>query len=533
MNFSFLHKSSSINKAVVILVIASLSSRLLGLIRDRIFAGLFGAGDVLDTYFAAFRIPDLIYNLLILGALSSAFIPVFAGFIAQGKKGDALKVANSMINAVLLFVGILCVILFIFMPKLVVLITPGFDLEKRTITCMLTRIMLLSPIFFGLSNVASGILNSFRRFLLYGLAPIMYNLGIIFGALVLFPIFGIKGLALGVVIGACSHMLIQLPGILRLGYRWKAILDFTHKGVREIGRLMVPRALGLATYQVSLLVNTIIGSTLAIGSVAVYNFANNLQSFPLGLFGISYAVASFPVLAEKASLEKMKGFVDTFSKSFREILFFVIPASVLFLLLRAQLVRIILGTGQFGWRDTKLTAAALGFFSISLFAQSLLPLLARSFYALHDTKTPVLVSVSCMGLNIIGSLLLSRSMGVVGLAFAFSIASFINMILLLGILRMKVGNLNDASIISSITKIILSALLAGLACYGTLYAIAPQVNMQTFFGVFIQGSGAGIIGIATYIIAAFALRCKEVQIISKFLTKFLRIRNFANGNKKP
>jgi len=524
------NKAFSITKSALLLAVMSFASRFLGMVRDRIFASHFGAGDILDSYFAAFRIPDLIFNLLVLGALSAAFIPIFTDLISHKRIKEAFKVANSILNIIIFVLLVSSFVLFIFMPFFIKLITPGFSLEKRELTVDLARIMLLSPILFGISNVAGAILNSFKKFLAYSIAPIFYNLGIIFGVLVFVPTFGNLGLALGVVLGAFLHMVVQLIATVHLGFRYSFIFDIKNKKVRKIGRLMIPRSLGLAVHQINLTISTIIGSTLSGGAVSVYNFANNLQSIPLGLFGISFAIASFPVLSETFSLKRTKEFVNTFSKTFRQILFLVVPISVLMLILRAQIVRIILGAGHFDWQDTRRTASALGFFTLSLFAQSLVPLLARSFYAMQDTKTPVKISVVSVFCNIFLALYLSRVLGVGGLALAFSISSFVNMFLLLAILRTRVGNLNDATIINSAVRIMLASTLSGIFAYGSLYAIAPKVDMTTGIGILIQALGAGLVFAFSYITLAFALRCGEVAFLNRFIRRFVKIGDFKNGN---
>jgi putative peptidoglycan lipid II flippase len=494
---------------------------MLGLVRDRLFASKFGAGDMLDAYYAAFRIPDFVFNLLILGALSSAFVPVFVKYLSKDKKDEAWKIANSLLNVLLLVTVIICGLLFVFMDKLVYLIAPGFDRENMELTVLLTRIMLISPVLFGISNIFSCILNSFKSFLTYSIAPILYNLGIIFGVIYLVPSYNILGLAYGVIIGALLHGLIQLPQVLRLGFRWKPSFNIFHAGVKEIAKLMVPRSIALAFNQINLWVVTVIASVIASGSVAIYNLANNLQSFPIGIFGVSFSIAAFPCLAEAAARNNKKLFREQFSKTFLKILFFVLPVSILMLLERAQIVRLILGAGNFDWNDTYLTAQSLGLFSLSIFAQSLIPLLARSFYSLSDTKTPVIISIISMVTNIIASLVLVNYMGVLGLALAFSIASFINMILLVLALKIKVGTLDEGEIFKQGTKIIVACLGMIIASYGMLYLLAEYVDMQTYLGVFLQALGAVLAGLIIYIVLGLILRQENARdFVSNFRGMF-------------
>ncbi len=338
--------SNSLASAAFVIAMAGVASRLLGLLRDRILATQFGAGDALDIYYAAFRVPDLIYNLLILGALSAAFIPVFTNLIARDEEKEAWELVNVFLTTALIFLVALATILAVFAPYLVKLITPGFSGEKMQGVVTLTRIMFLSPIFLGISGIFGGILNSFKRFLIYSLAPLLYNLGIILGALFLVKPFGIAGLAWGVVLGAFLHLAIQYPNVKLVGMKYFPRLDFKNKNLRRVITLMIPRTMGLAVTQINLLVITIIASTLSAGSLAIFNFANNLQAVPLGFLSVPFVLAIFPTLSHLAARENWGEFVLNFSKVFRQILFFIVPASVLILVLRAQIVRIVLGSGK-------------------------------------------------------------------------------------------------------------------------------------------------------------------------------------------
>lgn len=516
--------TTTLTGGAIIIATASVASRLLGLIRDRLLASHFGAGNDLDAYYAAFRIPDLVFNVLVLGALSAALIPVFVQYIQKAqeqpdKRGDVWYLANSLLNTLLIGLVLFGLIFFVFAPQLVPLIAPGFTPEKQLVTVKMTRIMLVSILFFGASNIITGILNSFKRYVNFAFAPVMYNVGIILGIVFLVPKFGVYGLAYGVVVGAFLHCLIQIPAIWRLGYRYRPILDMHHEGVRTVGRLMVPRTFGLAVTQIDTLISTIIASTLAVGSVAVINFANNLQSFPISVFGVSLAVASYPFLSEAFAQKNHQLFVEHFSRSFRRILFLILPTSVLILVLRAQIVRVVLGTGQFDWNDTYLTAQALGFFALSLFAQSTIPLLTRSFYAHHDTKTPVKIGIITVIIDIVGALILSRYLHVVGIALAFSISNFVNMVLLLVILRRRFGYLDDQNIIKSTLKIVLISAAAGGAAVAGKYILVLGIDQTTFVGILIQGVGAGLIGLIVYLFLAVVMRCQEIGMITDWILR--------------
>ena len=488
----------------IIVGAASVLSRLVGLIRDRLLASTFGAGEVLDVYYAAFRLPDFIFNIFVLGALSASFIPVFLEYWHRDQsKSEAERQAWPMTNSILNLIAVTLIILgglmWLFTPQLMGII--------------------VSIVFFGVSNVLSGILNSFRRFFVYSLAPIMYNLGIIFGILVLAPHWGVKGLAYGVVIGSFAHLVVQWPAARRVGFAYQWVFNTAHTGVRRIGRLMIPRALSLGVVQINQVVINVLASNLGTGSVAVFNLANNLQSFPIGVFGISLAISSFPVFSKAWAEIDRDGFVRHFSESFRRILFLIIPVSVGILLLRAQFVRIILGAGAFDWTDTILTAQTLGFFSLSLFAQSLAPMLTRSFYAFQNTKTPVIISLISMAMNIGLGIWLSQRWGIYGLALAFSISSVVNTLLLLIALRVVVGDLDERRILRSTIKIIAATIIMGAIVQLMKYFIATGVNMQTFLGVALQTSIAFVAGVIAYIIIAYLLHCEEIGALRQWLDK--------------
>lgn len=520
--FKFTRIQNTVIGGAMIIALFSILSRLLGLLRDRFLTSSFGAGQVLDAYYAAFRLPDLIFNTLVLGALSSAFIPVFIKYWHQDEK-EAWRITNGVMNVLFLIIFCFTVILFLFAPVLVNYMVPGFSQETKNLTVSLTRIMLLSTLFFTLSNVAGSVLNSFRRFLAYSLAPIMYNLGIIFGILFLVKKIGYTGLGWGVVLGALLHFLIQVPALKKTGYHWQPVLSFFHPAIKKISALMLPRCFGLAISQFNFIVTTLIASGITIGAVAIYNLAFNLVNFPVSIFGISLAISVFPLLSQCFAEGNKKSFVDCFSRTIRRILYLIIPATVLILCLRAQIVRLILGAGVFTWRDTVLTAQTLGWFSLSLFAQSLIPIFARAFYAVQDTKTPVKAAVVGFIINIIGCLVLGDLIGVGGLALAFSLSSIINFALLYFYFNKKVIRLPNKEIIVSLLKISALAIFMTVIVQAVKYLVGPLVNMQTFMGILIQTVFAALGGILFYLITTLAFRFEEVEVITQVIVK--RIKN--------
>lgn len=503
--------TQSVAAAAFIISLAGIASRVLGVIRDRILAGQFGAGDTLDAYYAAFRIPDTLYNLLVLGALSAAFIPVFTELVSKKKEEKAWRMASGMLMLQVCAMTFLVIIFAVFAPFFIKLITPGFSPEKMQTTVMFTRIMFLSPIFLGISAIFGGILVSFKKFLAYSIAPIIYNVGIIIGAVVFVPMMGTVGLAWGVVLGAFMHMLIQYPAAKISGFSLQgsvkeALMD---KEVRRVLKLMVPRAMSIAVTQVNFLVITIFASTLAAGSLAVFNFANNIQSAPLGLFGVSFAIAIFPTLSSCAALENKEEFVRVFSKTVRQVLFFVIPVSVLIFVLRAQIVRVLLGSGKFDWEDTILTFQTLGFLALSLFAQSLIPLLTRSFYALQNTKTPFYIALVSEAVNILAVIFFIGRFQIVGLAIAFSLASVVNMLLLIYFLRKQLQTVDARKIFNSAGKIVIASVIAGIGAQGSKYLVGSQGELDTFLRVFIQLIFASVIGGGLFSLVSFYLKSEE------------------------
>jgi len=533
-------KTKTITSAAVILAVTSLISGLLGLFRDRLLAGSFGGEDLykLDIYFAAFRIPDFISTVLIMGAISAAIIPIFSQYLIRSRE-DAWRFFSNLLNLFFISLIIVSAILIIFVPQILSLITPGFIGAKKESAILLTRIMFLSPILLGISNIISGILRVFKRFLVTSLAPIMYNFGIIFGIIFFVPLMGLKGLAWGVVFGAFLHLVIQIPILLKLGFKPKKIFDFSEPGFLRAIKLTFPRAVGLAAGQINLIVITAIGSTLASGSIAVFSLANNLQKLPITLIAVSFSTAAFPFLALYFSQQNKKKLIQEFSAVFRQILFFIVPISILIFILRAQIVRIILGTENFSWADTQLTAACLGIFSFAIFAYGLVLLVSKTFYAFHNTKIPALITLFIVGLNIILSYLfiwflsLENSFqrflisfldlkgieqnSVIGLPLALAISGLFQLFLLLIFLYKKIGDFKTKEIFESFVKILASATLLGLACYFVRQLTANFVDMQTFAGIFIQASLASLAGIFVYVIAAFILKSSEIKALKTII----------------
>lgn len=522
-----------IASAAFLIAITSLASRFLGILRDRILAGNFGASESLDIYYAAFRIPDLLYNLLVLGALSAGFIPIFSSLIREKDKKKAWYLANNTLNILVIFLALVSIISLIFASDIVSLISPGFSSQAKQTTALLTSIMFLSPILLGISSVVGGVLQSFKRFIAYSLAPIFYNLGIIFGAVFLVDHLGLSGLAWGVVLGAFLHMLVQILALKNLSWKFQFIVDLKDKTLRRLARLMLPRTLSLAVGQLNLIVITIMASSLASGSLTVFNLANNLQSLPIGLFGLSFAIAAFPVLAQ--NINNLENTIAIFNKTIKKILFFVVPSTVILITLRAQIVRVILGTGNFSWQDTILTMDALAIFSLSLFAQATIPLLVRIFYAKEDSLSPFLLGLLSVAMNLTLALYLSPIWGILGLVLAFSIASIFQFIVLFFTLHLKLGSLKLSSILSSVFVFSLASIYSGLAIQFTKTAIWPFIDMSTVIGVASQLIICSLSGILIYLLICYWLKNEELLDLIKIVKQklsFKKLKTFDSGEAR-
>ncbi|MFA9262111.1 MAG: murein biosynthesis integral membrane protein MurJ [Undibacterium sp.] len=507
--------------AAFVIALAGIVSRLLGFVRDRLLASSFGAGDLLDAYYAAFRLPDLIYGLLVLGALSAAFIPVFTELIAHEERERAWRLVHGALQWLVIFLGGAALIGVVFASEIATLIAPGFSPEKQALVALFTRIMLLSPIFLSISAVVGGVLVSFKQFLAYSFAPVFYNLGIIIGIIFLFPMVGPIGLAWGVVLGAALHMFVQFPAFRRAGYHWQSLsllVTWRDTALRKVIRLMIPRSLAMAVSQLSLVIVTIFASTLASGSLAAFTLAINIQSIPLGLFGIAFSLASFPVLSTLAAKKEYDEFFKVFSQTAKRILYFVLPLSLLLIIFRAEIVRVVLGTGAFNWEDTILTFTVLGWLSVSLFAQSLIPLFVRAFFALQDTRTPLFAALVAEGIHLSSIPFLLPRFDIAGIAMAFTLGSIANIVILYVALRHRIDTWHDRDILMGALKILMVSIAAALvAQYSkTIFALTID-RLDTFIEVAAKLGVGTVIGAATYLLASAFFKLPEYAQVKRFI----------------
>ncbi|MEX0870061.1 MAG: murein biosynthesis integral membrane protein MurJ [Candidatus Spechtbacterales bacterium] len=549
MPLKLLNRStSSVPFAALILAGSVLASRFLGLVRDAVLASKFGAGQDLDIYFAAFRVPDLVYNVIIGGAISAAFMPVFISFFTKDES-EAWHVAKSFFYIALLGLIVTCAIMFALMPLIMHLVVPGFDADTRSAAASLSRIMLLSPLFLGLSAVFSGILHSFRKFFVYSLAPIFYNIGIIIGAVWFVEYVGLEGLAWGVALGAMMHMAIQAPVSFHSGFKLFPVRNLYHPAIKRIVKLMIPRTIGLAAYQVNLWVITAIASFIGFGALSVFTFANNLHYLPIGIIGTSFATAVFPALSQLFSEDKYKKYLFELSSALRSVLFLVFPISILILVLRIYIVRVVLGFGQFDWEATRLTAAALGAFSIGIFAYALAPIVSRAFFARENTVTPVIASVIGFFVNILLSVFLIfilfpkngvfeflavllkvddiEGAAVIGLPLAFSIGGIVTLGLLLrSFFKDKNNKAISKEIYSAFLRIIPAGLFSGGVAWLMLRAFllfgVTELQLQTRPFLILQASFAATVAMTVYFLLAYIFNFKELQVIISYIKKKLK-----------
>jgi len=392
----------------------------------------------------------------------------------------------------------------------------------------------------SLSMVLGSVLQSLRCFFFTSVAPIFYNIGIIIGVVVLTRWLGPMGVAWGVVLGAAMHLSLQLYSAYKNGYHWQFYLNWRDKETWAIGKLMIPRTLGLAVSQINLVVFTVIASLLPAGSITIFNYANNLQTVPLGLVGLPFAMAVFPVMSAAIAKNNLEEFINHLSATIKKILFLIIPISIIIALLRAQIVRVILGHGLFNWAATIHTADALAMFSLSLFAQSLIPLFARTFYALNNTKTPFVIGVIAELISIIAALVFKDKLGVSGLALAISVGAIVNMLLLAGYLygtlyyhpdpqlnrgKESVNKSNLETIVSSFIRLGIAGLIMGLTIQFAKYPLAKLFNQEYFWGILAQGFIAGIAGLAVYSLICYLLQIPEfIHFLQSFKRRWLKLK---------
>lgn len=524
-----------LHQAAYVLAAFAFGSQLLALVRDRLLASQFGADLELDIYYAAFRIPDLLYVLF----ASTLSVYVLIPFVVSRINGDDTSKARALLSQVFsVFLGgyiILAAALICLLPFIQPILFPGFnDYSAEYITT--TQILLLQPLFLGISSLYGVVTQLGHRFVLYAISPLIYNVGIIFGIAFLYPIFGISGLAYGVVLGALGHMLVQLPLVRSSALAFGFTKNIEWKDLAQVFKISIPRALTLAMHQLVLLVLVGIASIMTVGSVSVFQFAYNLQSVPLAIIGASYSIAAFPMLADLYAQQKLERFRFHIVTALRHIVFWSVPIIGLVIVLRAQMVRVVLGSGAFDWSDTRLTAAVLALLVISLFAQACNLLLVRAFYAAGDTKTPFMVTLSG---SIFAVLLtfgfysvylhsggfayalqsLMRVDAVIGsevmvVALAYSIAITFQSIALFTAAARSFG-LETRPFFEHFVQALFAASVGASAAYLTINFVVEGLRAETFVGILIQGALGGTAGLIGVLLGYYAVRSPELEEVSR------------------
>lgn len=527
------HPASLVNRAMLrsasIVAGAFVASRILGLIREVILAHQFGTGPALDAYAAAFRIPDLLFLVIMAGSFGSAFVPVFAGFLSHGQRDKAWALASATINVAAVSIVVTAILAFIFAEPLVrYLVVPGYPPATRELTVHVMRILLLSPIFLGLGIASKGILEAQDQFLLPAIAPLLYNLAIIFAALFLSGPFGITGVAWGVAVGAIAHFSVQIPGLIRSGMHYRPGFNLQTEGLREVGKLLLPRVVGQAAFQFNFIIVTNLASGTGTGHVIAINDAWQLLMLPHGVLALSISTVVFPTMARLFEHGQISELQRTLASALRPLLFLTLPASVGLLVFRWAIVRVILQHGAFNDHSTSLVTPALALLAAGLVGYAIVEILTRVYYAMHDTRTPVIVGVSVIVLNIIIGKALLGPMGYVGLALALSASTGVEALSLLLILRRRLGGLAP-ELGPWLVRVFIATGVMGLASFATRelldHALIPgraPLIVQVILFLYALGMVA-----AVYFVTAFYLRIPELdQILDRATRRFPRVADF-------
>lgn len=491
---------------------AIFTSRLLGFIRERAVAEVFGRTGVTDVFFAAFAIPDLMYQLLVGGALSSAFIPVFTQYLTNDTEEEAWHVASTFLNIIVLALLLLLVLGLVFTPLLAPLVGAGFVGEQRELLISLMRVTFPTVFFTALSGLTMGVLNSYQQFTLPALGPIFYNVTQIFGAYVLGPILGIFGVAVGSIAGAFGNFSIQFPGVLRRARGlYRPVIDLKHPGIRRMFRLMLPAMIGLSIAQINLIIGQNLASLLEPGSIVALRLANRLIHFPLGVFAMGISTAIFPTLTRLAARAESDEFRRTFSFGLRVIMYITVPSAVGIAVLSEPIVRLLFETGQFTAADTEVTAFTVRYYALGLFAQSCLQILIKIFYSLQDTVTPVKVGLLTVVVNFMLSVffLYTTDLGAGAIALAFSVTAAMNVLVYLWMLRRKLGIIDGHRIVAAFGKTLFPAALMALGAGWVAAVMAGWVDLTTMSGRMLQVTAAIAAGVAIYVPAGMLLRMEE------------------------
>ena len=512
-------------RAGLVVTIAFAISRILGYLRYVVIAAAVPDPSQLDSFFAAFRIPDFLFQLVAAGALSSAMIPVVAGLFARDEEAHAWRVVSTVTTLMLSALAVLALLVLVFAPVLVPIITPGFDEAQLAQTVELTRVMVLAPLFLAAGAVATSVLNARGRFGAAALAPIVYNVAIIVGALLFVPPFGVAGVAIGVVLGALGHLLVQLPVMRRIGARITPRLDVGDAEARRTLVLMAPRALGLGAVQVVFLVMTSLASTLATGAIAAFTFAFAVLQIPIGVIGVPLGIVLLPSLSRESALGDADAFRRLLVRALRLLAFVMVPITAIGFVVAGDVTRLLFDYGATDEPLLDATSAALQAFLLGLTAHSLIAVLARAFYARQDTLTPVLAALAAVAVDIAFAVALVGPFGVVGLAAAIAIGAWIETLILAVILRHRVAGLGLGSVVRVGLVSTVLALLGGSAAYVVNNALVTAWGEDTSqVLVLVRLAAATAAGGLVVVAGAAALRMEELRTIVGVMADLMRRR---------
>lgn len=516
-------RGRSLARAGLVVTGAFLVSRILGWVRLLVLGTTIGVSGELDTFFAAFRIPDLIFQLVAAGALSSALIPVIAGLLATDEESRAWRVASTVANLMLAILLVLALIVLVTAPVLIPVITPGFSPAQQAQTVDLTRIMLASPILLALGSLATSLLNAKGRFAASAVAPIVYNLAIIGAALFLAPSIGVVGLAIGVVAGSACHVGIQLAPLRSIGYRWAPRIDLADGSARQALLLMVPRAIGLGASQLTFLVATSLASNLGTGAVSAFSIAFSVFQIPIGVIGIPIGVVMLPSMSRDLARGDVGSYVSLVSRALRLIVWVMLPLAGLTMVLRTDIVTLLFGYGRFDQHGIDLTSAALLFLALALASESLIAILARAFYASRDTLTPVLAAVLAVALNVSLAVVLVGRLELAGIGLAIAIGSWAEVGFLLVVLDRRVGGLDAGALVRSGAVALACAVVASAVAWAAMAALEGLVGASPPRPVlFVElGLATGLAGLV-YLGLSRALRIPELGTIVRLMTDAVR-----------
>lgn len=549
----FSRESGGMHETAYLLGTFAILSQILGLIRDRLLAHSFGASSLLDVYYAAFRIPDFLFVSVASFASATVLVPFFLEKMQHEKK-EAKKFLDGVFTVFCSAIFISSLIAFFFVPVLSQAVAPGFSESDREMLIFLSRLLLVSPILLGLSNLFGSVTQSLNKFFVFALSPVLYNLGIIIGIIFLYPAFGLPGIVSGVLLGAFLHLAIQIPVILKDGFAPSFTLSLDWAEIKKVVALSLPRTFALSVGHISTLALIAFASLVSPGSISIFQLSFNLQSVPLSIIGVSYSVAAFPVLARLFSSGEKSQFFNHVANAARHIIFWSLPVVFLFIILRAQIVRVILGSGAFNWDDTRLTAAALALFAVSLLAQNIILLFTRGYYAAGNTKKPLMINTASSLLIIIGAFFLLRAFDadasfkktiesllkiqgidgtkVIMLPLAFTVGTVFNAALLFAFFQKDFGNFTrDLS--RPFFHSLAASCVMGFVAYEFLAVFSRVFDLNTFFGILFQGLFAGLFGIAAGILVLSLFQNSEFETVKRSLVrKFWRSRPLVQGQEE-